>query len=197
MITGYEFFSNPGFGKALLLRKQGHLDAVAETLESQLREASPSDARSNTVFQRSEQFFPSIRKEIRERGGLTNPELLQEKNPAAVGHLLDALKRFDSLDPRRVMEMTFEVARLRGKPLTKTQDTEKSSCPPRCRRHSCCVFRFQLSGLPPSPPLSLPRRILLWSPAHLPHVGRIQTHRSRSRYRNGFERSLDYSFGVV
>jgi len=112
LITGYEFFSNPGFGKALLLRKQGHLDAVAETLESQLREASPSDARSNTVFQRSEQFFPSIRKEIRERGGLTNPELLQEKNPAAVGHLLDALKRFDSLDPRRVMEITFEVARL-------------------------------------------------------------------------------------
>jgi len=29
-----------------------------------------------------------------------------------VGHLLDALKRFDSLDPRRVMEITFEVARL-------------------------------------------------------------------------------------
>jgi hypothetical protein len=27
-------------------------------------------------------------------------------------HLLDALKRFDSLDPRRVMEITFEVARL-------------------------------------------------------------------------------------
>jgi len=29
-----------------------------------------------------------------------------------VWHLLDALKRFDSLDPRRVMEITFEVARL-------------------------------------------------------------------------------------
>ena len=41
--------------------------------------------------------------EIRERGGPTNPELLQEKYPAAVWHLLDALKRFDSLDPRRVM----------------------------------------------------------------------------------------------
>ena len=30
----------------------------------------------------------------------------------SVWHLLDALKRFDSLDPRRVMEITFEVARL-------------------------------------------------------------------------------------
>jgi hypothetical protein len=50
--------------------------------------------------------------EIRERGGPTNPELLQEKYPAAVWHLLDALKRFDALDPRRVMEITFEVARL-------------------------------------------------------------------------------------
>jgi hypothetical protein len=28
----------------------------------------------------------------------------------------DALKHFDSLNPRRVMEMTFEVARLRRKP---------------------------------------------------------------------------------
>jgi len=34
------------------------------------------------------------------------------KYPAAVWHLLDALKRFDSLDPQRVMEITFEVARL-------------------------------------------------------------------------------------
>lgn len=40
------------------------------------------------------------------------PELLQEKHPAAVWHLLDALKRFDSLDPRRVGEITFEVAHL-------------------------------------------------------------------------------------
>ncbi|NDG72896.1 MAG: hypothetical protein EBY32_16675, partial [Proteobacteria bacterium] len=39
-------------------------------------------------------------------------ELLQEKYPAAVWHLLDALKRFDSLDPRSVGEITFEVARL-------------------------------------------------------------------------------------
>ena len=35
-----------------------------------------------------------------------------KKYPAAVWHLLDALKRFDSLDPQRVMEITFEVARL-------------------------------------------------------------------------------------
>jgi hypothetical protein len=109
-----------------------------------LRDASPGDARSNPVFQRAEQFLASIQKEIRERGSPTNPELLQEKYPAAVWHLLDALKRFASLDPRRVMEITFELARLRGKPLTDTkQDTEKSSCPPRCRRPLRHVFSFQ------------------------------------------------------
>jgi len=79
LITGYEFFSNPRFGKVLLLRNQGHLDAAAETLESLLREASPGDAHSNPVFQRAEQLLASIQKEIRERGGPTNPELLQEK----------------------------------------------------------------------------------------------------------------------
>jgi hypothetical protein len=42
-------------------------------------------------------------------------------------------KRFDSFDPRRVMEITFEVARLPGKPLTETQDTEESSRPERRR----------------------------------------------------------------
>ena len=83
-----------------------------ETLESLLRDASPGDARSNPVFQRAEQLLASIRKEIRARGGSTNPELLKEKYPATVWHLLDALKRFDSLDQRRVMEITFEVARL-------------------------------------------------------------------------------------
>ena len=71
--------------------------------------------------------------EIRERGGPTNPELLQEKHPAEVWHLLDALKRFDSLDPRRVMEITFEVARL-GESLSRShKDAEKSSRPERRR----------------------------------------------------------------
>ena len=92
--------------------KRGPLDVTAETLESLVREASPGDARSHPVFQRAEQLLASIRKEIRERGGPTNPELLQEKHPTAVWHLLDALKRFDSLDPWRVMEINFELARL-------------------------------------------------------------------------------------
>ena len=40
---------------------------------------------------------------------------------------LDALKRFDSFDPRRVMEITFEVARL-GESLSQShQDAEKIS----------------------------------------------------------------------
>jgi hypothetical protein len=93
---------------------------AVETLESLLRDASPGDPRSNPVFQRAEQLLASIRKEIRARGGSTNPELLQEKQPAAVWHLLDALKRFDSLDPRRVMEITFEVALL-GENLSRSQ----------------------------------------------------------------------------
>jgi hypothetical protein len=40
----------------------------------------------------------------------------------------EALKRFDSLDPRCVMEITLEVARLRGNPLTEArEDGEKFS----------------------------------------------------------------------
>jgi tetratricopeptide (TPR) repeat protein len=69
-------FPEPRFGKALLLKNQGHLDAAAETLEFLPRDTSPGDARSNPVFQKAEQLLASIRKEIRERGGPTNPELL-------------------------------------------------------------------------------------------------------------------------
>ena len=45
-------------------------------------------------------------------------------------------------------------------------------------------------------PLSLPGRILPRPPAHLPHVCRIQTHRSRARHRHGFERALDHPLGL-
>ena len=126
-------FPEPRFGKALLLKNQGHLDAATETLESLLRDTSPGDARSNPVIQTAEQLLASIQKEIRERGGPTNPELLQEKYPAAVWHLLDALKRFDSLDPRRVMEITFEIARLGESLSRRHKDTEKTSRPERRR----------------------------------------------------------------
>jgi tetratricopeptide (TPR) repeat protein len=136
-------FPEPRFGKALLLKNQGHLDAAAEALESLLRDAYPVDARSNPVFQRAEQLLASIQKEIRERGGPTNPELLQEKYPAAVWHLLDALKRFDSLDPRRVIEITFEVARL-GESLSQdTKHGEKFLPTALTSPSSPC---FQLSG---------------------------------------------------
>ena len=39
-------------------------------------------------------------------------------------HLLDALKRFDGLDPRRVIEITFEVARL-GESLSRSKTLRK------------------------------------------------------------------------
>jgi hypothetical protein len=52
----------------------------------------------------------------------------------------------DFLDPRRVMEITIEVARL-GESLSRShQDTEKNSCPPRCRRPLRLVFSFQVSA---------------------------------------------------
>ncbi len=50
-----------------------------------------------------------------------------------VWHLLEALKRFDSLDPRRVGEITFEVARLGESLSRRHKDTEKSSCSERRR----------------------------------------------------------------
>ena len=82
-------------------------------------------------------------------------------------HLLDALKRFESLDTRRVMEITFEVARL---------------------------GESRLDYANPKKKYSLSRRILLRPPAHVPRVCRIQTHRSRARYRHGFERALESIF---
>jgi len=48
----------------------------------------------------------------------------------------------DSLDPRRVMEITFEVARLGESLSRRHKETEKSSCPPRCRRPLRRVFSF-------------------------------------------------------
>ena len=177
-------FPEPRFGKALLLKNQGHLDGAAETLDSLQRDTSPEDPRSNPVFQRAEELLASIRQEIRERGGPTNPELLQEKHPAAVWHLLDALNRFDSLDPRRVGEITFEVAHLGREPLTETQ------------RHG----ENFLLGTPTSSSASSLRSGFS-SPVSafsvVPHVCRIQAHRSRARYRHGFERALDYCAGVV
>ena len=87
----------------------------------------------------------------------------------------DALKRFDSLEPRCVMENTFEVARL-GESLSRShQDAEKTSCPARWRRPLTCVQQF---------PSCL---MYCW----------IQTHRSRARHRHGFERALDHCSGVV
>ena len=54
----------------------------------------------------------------------------------------DALKRFDSLEPRCVMEITFDVAHF-GESLSRShQDAEKTSFPARCRRPLACVQQF-------------------------------------------------------
>jgi Tfp pilus assembly protein PilF len=44
--------------------------------------------------------------------GTSNPVLLQEKHPAAVWHLLDALQRFDPLPVDKVREIATEIATL-------------------------------------------------------------------------------------
>lgn len=43
--------------------------------------------------------------------GITDPNLLREKHPAAVRHLLDALIRFDQLTPDQIQAITFEIGR--------------------------------------------------------------------------------------
>jgi hypothetical protein len=90
-----------------------------------------------------------------------------------------------------------------GKTLTEPhKNTERSSRPERRRprRHqqlSTMTLRKLRETREKIHPLRLPRGILQQPPAHVPHGCRIQTHRSRSRYRHGFERALDHSFGVV
>ena len=44
-----------------------------------------------------------------ERVGTTNPELLRQKQPAAVWHLLSALERYDKLPVEKVREIAFEI----------------------------------------------------------------------------------------
>jgi tetratricopeptide (TPR) repeat protein len=61
-------FPEPRFGKALLLKNQGHLDAAAETLESLPRDTSPGDARSNPVFQKAERMCTAWSREGGSRG---------------------------------------------------------------------------------------------------------------------------------
>ena len=130
----------PRFGKALALRSQGQLAESADTLQALIDTASSN----SPIIDQSKKLLAAIEAEIREQGGPTNPELLQEKHPAAVWHLLDALKRFENLDAQRVGEITFEVARL-GQSLSRRHKyTEKTSCPPRCRRPLRLVFSFQV-----------------------------------------------------
>ncbi|MGI8602524.1 MAG: hypothetical protein ACR2OZ_05945 [Verrucomicrobiales bacterium] len=43
------------------------------------------------------------------REGTTNPELLRQKHPAAVWHLLSALERYDRLPVEKVREIAFEI----------------------------------------------------------------------------------------
>lgn len=44
--------------------------------------------------------------------GTTNPELLKEKHPASVWHLLSALERYDKIPVEKVRDIAFEVAML-------------------------------------------------------------------------------------
>lgn len=46
------------------------------------------------------------------REGTTNPELLQQKHPAAVLHVLDALHHYAPLSAEQVLEIAFEIGML-------------------------------------------------------------------------------------
>lgn len=46
------------------------------------------------------------------REGTTNDELLKQKHPAAVWHLLSALERYDKLPTDKVREIAFEIGML-------------------------------------------------------------------------------------
>jgi tetratricopeptide (TPR) repeat protein len=107
-ISAHPKMPEPRFGKALALQRQGRLRPAADTLKALIDTASSN----SPIIDQSKKLLAAIESEIREQGGPTNPELLQEKHPAAVWHLLDALKRLENLDARRVAEITFEVARL-------------------------------------------------------------------------------------
>ena len=107
-ISAHPKMPEPRFGKALALQRQGQLRPAADTLQALIDTASSN----SPIIDQSKKLLAAIESEIREQGGPTNPELLQEKHLAAVLHLLDALKRFENLDARRVGEITFEVARL-------------------------------------------------------------------------------------
>jgi tetratricopeptide (TPR) repeat protein len=111
----------PRFGKALALQRQGRLHPAADTLQALIDTASSN----SPIIDQSKKLLAAIESEIREQGGPTNSELLQEKHPAAVWHLLDALKRFENLDARRVAEITFEVARLGEKGLDYSSPEQK------------------------------------------------------------------------
>jgi hypothetical protein len=87
--------------------------------------------------------------------------------------LLDALKRFENLDVRRVGEITFEIARLRGKPLTETQRHGEKFLPtalpsPSSPCFQLSAFSFQhfsiflRASCMPDSNASLPIRIPAW-----------------------------------
>jgi hypothetical protein len=80
------------------------------------------------------------------------------------------------------MEITFEVARL-VESLSRTQSHAEKFLPTALPSPSSPCF--QLSGFSIS------------AFSFVPHVCRIQTHRSRAGYRNGFERALALSAWVV
>ena len=131
-IAAHPEMPEPRFGKALLLQKQGRLLESAEVLEGLLKITSASGKANHPAAVQAKSLLESVREEIREQGGPTNPELLQEKHPAAVWYLLDALKRFDSLDSRQVMEITFEIAKLGESGLDYASPEKKyhlTSCP--------------------------------------------------------------------
>ena len=64
-------FAEPKFGKALLFQKQGLLAASSELLEQIC--GDPGDVRFEAVAKQARQLLASVKAELREQGGPTNP----------------------------------------------------------------------------------------------------------------------------
>jgi tetratricopeptide (TPR) repeat protein len=120
-IAAHPKMPEPRFGKVLALQRQARLHPAADTLQAFIDTAGSN----SPIIEQSKKLLAAIESEIREQGGPTNPELLQEKHPAAVWHLLGALKRFENLDARRGAEISFEVARL-GVSLSRSHKTRRN-----------------------------------------------------------------------
>ena len=80
-IAAHPKMPEPRFGKALALQRQARLHPAADTLQAFIDTAGSN----SPIIEQSKKLLAAIESEIREQGGPTNPELLQENTPPPCG----------------------------------------------------------------------------------------------------------------